>query len=88
VTRQHLIGELSVRLEQLQAVTRHPAREVANLRYQVETGPVSWLATDSMPCAYPEPMCRSSGDSSPASLLHGHVARRCSVCSGVSSITA
>ena len=45
MTRQYLIGELSVRLEQLQAVTRHPAaREVADLRYQVETGPVSWLA--------------------------------------------
>jgi hypothetical protein len=45
VTRQHLIGELSVRLEQLQAVTWHPAaQEVADLRYQVETGSVSWLA--------------------------------------------
>jgi hypothetical protein len=45
VTRQHLIGELSVRLEQLQAATAHgAAREVADLRYQVETGPVSCLA--------------------------------------------
>jgi hypothetical protein len=45
VTRQYLIGELSLRLERLQAVTRHPAaREIADLRYQVETGPVSWLA--------------------------------------------
>lgn len=45
MTRQYLIGELSVRLEQLQAATAPAtAREVVDLRYQVETGPVSWLA--------------------------------------------
>jgi len=45
VTVQHLIGELSVRLEQLQAAAGHDrARDVASLRYQVETQPVDWLA--------------------------------------------
>lgn len=47
MTAQHLIGELVTRLEQLQAVTRDDAaREVADLRYQVEAGPVSRLASE------------------------------------------
>ena len=37
---------------------------------------------------YPDPMCLSPGGSSPAILLHGHAERRCSVCAGVSSMTA
>jgi hypothetical protein len=47
VTRQYLIGELSVRLEQLQA-TAPPAaaRDVADLRCQVETRPVTWLPAE------------------------------------------
>lgn len=45
MTTQHLIGELVTRLERLQAVTRDDAaREVADLRHQVETGPVCRLA--------------------------------------------
>lgn len=44
---QYLIGELVIRLERLQAVTQDDvAREVAGLRYQVETGPVCWLAAE------------------------------------------
>jgi hypothetical protein len=44
VTRQYLIGELSARLEQLQAVAPPAAaRDVADLRCQVETRPASWL---------------------------------------------
>ena len=40
MTRESLSGELSVLLEKLLAVTRTaPARDVANLRYQVETEP-------------------------------------------------
>ena len=45
MTTQHLIGEMVTRLERLQAVTRDDAaREVADLRYRAETGPVSRLA--------------------------------------------
>jgi hypothetical protein len=48
MTRDYLIGELSARLEQLQAATRHPAAtgEVANLRRQVETRSATWLGTE------------------------------------------
>lgn len=47
VTAQYLIGELVIRLEQLQA-TAPPgaARDVADLRCQVETRPVSWLPAE------------------------------------------
>jgi hypothetical protein len=39
MTTQYLIGELSARLERLQAaVDPAPARDIASLRYQVETG--------------------------------------------------
>jgi hypothetical protein len=45
MTTQYLIGELSARLERLQAaVDPAPARDIASLRYQVETGPVTRLA--------------------------------------------
>lgn len=50
MTQDYLIGELSVRLEQLQATTRHAAGEVerlrgevARLRGEVESGPPSRL---------------------------------------------
>jgi hypothetical protein len=47
MTREYLTGELSVLLEKLVAVTRTAAsREVANLRYQVETEPTTWLAAE------------------------------------------
>jgi hypothetical protein len=39
VTRQYMVGELSVRLEQLQSVAAGgEARDVARLRYEVENG--------------------------------------------------
>lgn len=45
MTQQYLIGELSVRLEQLQAVAATgAAQDVARLRHQVETGPLCGLA--------------------------------------------
>jgi hypothetical protein len=45
VTRQYLIGELSVRLEQLQAVaTSGTAKDVVCLRHEVEGGPPNALA--------------------------------------------
>ncbi|MDA8320766.1 MAG: hypothetical protein M0030_13315 [Actinomycetota bacterium] len=45
MTQQYLIGELSVRLEQLQAATTGLAeRDVARLRLEVENGPVGALA--------------------------------------------
>jgi hypothetical protein len=43
---EYLIGQLSVLLEQLEAATaRRAAPEVAGLRYQVETGPLTALPT-------------------------------------------
>jgi hypothetical protein len=45
MTQQYLIGELSVRLEHLQAVAASDAApDVACLRHEVETGPVTALA--------------------------------------------
>jgi len=41
----YLIGELSVRLEQLEAGAPGAARDVARLRYQVESGPLAGLAS-------------------------------------------
>jgi hypothetical protein len=47
VTREYLIGELSVLLEKLLAVTRTGAAgEVAKLRYRVEDEPDAWLAVE------------------------------------------
>jgi hypothetical protein len=42
--RQYLIGELLVRLEQLQATTGQAAADVARSRAGVETGPLTGLA--------------------------------------------
>ncbi len=45
MTQEYLIGELSVRLEQLQAATAWGGSgEVTRLRYQVETGAPAGLA--------------------------------------------
>lgn len=45
MTRQYLVGELSVRLEQLQqAAASSAARDVACLRQEVEGGPMTGLA--------------------------------------------
>ena len=49
MTQEYLIGELSVRLEQLQAtVGQNAAREVARLRWQAETGPLTDLAVSAV----------------------------------------
>lgn len=46
MTQEYLIGELSARLEQLQATIRPSASgDVAKLRHQVETRPAAWLGT-------------------------------------------
>jgi hypothetical protein len=45
MTRDYLVGELSVRLEQLQAAAAlSDGQDVARLRQQVETGPQAGLA--------------------------------------------
>jgi hypothetical protein len=50
MTRQYLIGELAVRLEQLQATTgQAAAADVARLRAEVETGPLTGLAAATAP---------------------------------------
>jgi hypothetical protein len=47
MNQEYLIGELSVRLEQLQAAARHAAAsDLADLRHQVENRPVTWLAAE------------------------------------------
>ena len=47
MTRQYLIGEVSVRLEQLQRAAQHSAdQDIACLRQQVETRPVTALAAE------------------------------------------
>jgi hypothetical protein len=49
VTERYLIGELSVRLEQLQvAAGQAAARDVVALRRQVEASPVTWLAAETI----------------------------------------
>jgi hypothetical protein len=49
VTGRYLIGELSVRLEQLQAVAGQAAAcDVAALRRQVESSSVTWLASETI----------------------------------------
>jgi hypothetical protein len=45
MTWQYLIGELSVRLEQLEATTGRAGPDLARLRGQVETGPVTGLSS-------------------------------------------
>ncbi|HTR94917.1 MAG TPA: hypothetical protein VMI73_24565 [Trebonia sp.] len=44
--RDDLIGELSARLERLQAATPAPVSELADLRSRVETNPAPWLAAE------------------------------------------
>jgi hypothetical protein len=44
--RDYLIGELSARLERLEAVTPAPVSELADLRCQVETSPVALLPAE------------------------------------------
>ncbi len=45
MTQEYLVGELSVRLEQLQAATSAKGEaQVAQLRHQVESRPLTWLA--------------------------------------------
>jgi hypothetical protein len=47
VTSEYLTGELSVLLEKLTAVTRTAAaRDVADLRHQVENEPTTWLGAE------------------------------------------
>ena len=47
MTRQYLIGEFSAQLARLQAATPPAAvGDVADLRCQVETRPVSWLQAE------------------------------------------
>ena len=44
MVQEYLIGELSVLLERLQSASPPPARDLARLRHQVETGPAGRLA--------------------------------------------
>ena len=48
MTGRYLIGELSVRLEQLQAAAGQAACDVADLRRQVEASPATWLASETI----------------------------------------
>lgn len=48
MTQEYLIGELSVCLERLQAVAHAGAGDVAVLRYQIETGPLTGLSSAAM----------------------------------------
>ena len=67
--QDYLIGELSVRLEQLEAATApRAARPVACLRHEVETGPLSGLAmATSYALALADALCWDS-------LAHGDTA--------------
>lgn len=49
MTGRYLIGELSVRLERLQAAAGQVAAcDIADLRRQVEVSPVTWLASETI----------------------------------------
>ena len=49
MTGRYLIGELSVRLERLQAAAGQAAAcDIAELRRQVEVSPVIWLAAETI----------------------------------------
>ncbi len=49
MTGRYLIGELSVRLERLQAAAGQAAAcDIAHLRRQVEVSPVTWLASETI----------------------------------------
>jgi hypothetical protein len=62
VTQDYLIGELSVRLQQLEAATeREDAADVARLRHQVEASPLAGLpAALAHALAVAEMMCWES----------------------------
>ena len=62
MTQEYLIGELSVRLGQLQAAARRAAAgDVADLRHQVETRSASWLAAEiTEALALADQLCRDS----------------------------
>ena len=76
--QDYLVGELSIRLERLQAAAGLPVDDVARLRRQVETHPVSWLATETVSAlALGDRLCWDS-------LSRGDVtgfARQASICS-------
>jgi hypothetical protein len=46
--QDHLIGELSARLERLQSAAGARVQDVTRLRQQVETWPVSWLTVETI----------------------------------------
>jgi hypothetical protein len=46
--QDHLIGELSARLERLQSAAGTRVGDVTQLRQQVETRPVSWLTVETI----------------------------------------
>jgi hypothetical protein len=84
MTTQYLIGELSVRLEQLQSVAAGDAeRDVARLRYEVENGGTRGLGRAaaraieladvlcwrSLACGDVEAFCRQSGVSADLRML-------------------
>ena len=62
MTGRYLIGELSVRLERLQAAVAHEAaREVADLRSRVETSSADWLPWElTQALALADRACRES----------------------------
>lgn len=61
MTRDHLIGELSARLEQLQSAAGAHAGDVTRLRQQVEMSPVSWLPAETIRAmALAEQLCWDS----------------------------
>jgi len=78
VTERYLIGELSVRLEQLQvAAGQAAACDVVALRRQVEASPVTWLAAETIwALALADQLCWDS-------LSHGDTAafaRQAAIC--------
>ena len=48
MTQEYLIGELSVRLEQLQSASAGTAADLARLRRRVETQPTAQLRTETV----------------------------------------
>ncbi len=79
MTGRYLIGELSVRLERLQAAAGQAAAcDVAELRRQVEASPVTWLAAETIRAlALADQLCWDSlsrGDT-------GAFARQAAICS-------
>lgn len=90
MTRQYLAGELSVRLERLQAAA--PSARVApviELRHQVESGQVSWLAEAvSLALAEADNLCWDSLSNGDAASFASQVSasadlRQFGICSGL-----